>query len=96
MFHHIVQLGFEQGLTQADQAFIARQCDLLQRAIPGLTDMRFVANASNRTPEYSHAFVATFSDPQAHDLYQAAPEHDALRQFVAQHQARMVVLDFTD
>lgn len=95
MFHHIVQLGFKKDLTATDHAFIAQQCDLLKRAIPGLVDMRFVANESNRTPEFSHAFVATFSDLQDHDLYQVAPEHDALRQFVTEHKARLVVLDFT-
>jgi len=95
MLQHIVQLGFKKDLTETDHAFIAQQCDLLKQAIPGLLDMRFVANESSRTPEFSHAFVATFSELQAHDLYQAAAEHDALRQFVAEHKTRLVVLDFT-
>ncbi len=95
MFHHVVQLGFKNELTESDRAFIDLQCDLLKQTIPGLLDMRFVANESDRTPEFSHAFVASFSDLQAHDLYQAAPEHDVLRQFVAEHKTRLVVLDFT-
>lgn len=94
MFHHIVQLGFVKTLSDADWNFIAHQCDLLQCGVPGLIAIRFVVNESERSPEFSHAFVASFENEQAHDRYQTSPDHERLSQFVLENKTQLVVLDF--
>lgn len=94
MFHHVVLMGFKKALSESDQAFIVRHCELLKTVVPGLIEMRLVANASKRSPELTHAIVAAFADVQAHDFYQTTPEHEALSRFVGEHKTQLVVLDY--
>lgn len=95
MFQHIVLIGLPQALSDIEHRFVDQQCKALKQSIVGLADMRFIANESDRSPQFSHAVVSSFENAQAHDAYQRAPQHVALRNFMVQHKAQMVVLDFT-
>lgn len=94
MFHHIVMLSFKQPLEQRDQDYIVGVCAEMKRELPGVLSIEFVSNVSNRSPSYTHAFVAAFVDEAAHDHYQQAPLHVPLKEKVVELIDNLVVLDY--
>ncbi|RSE82976.1 Dabb family protein [Achromobacter denitrificans] len=94
MFRHIVMLSFKAPLSARDHKDIVDQCRTIKEALPGIIDLRFVANASDRARSYSHAFVADFIDAAAHGRYQQSPVHAPLKQKVMALGQQLIVLDY--
>ncbi|WP_269500164.1 Dabb family protein [Castellaniella sp. S9] len=94
MFHHIVMLSLREPLSQEDHEEIDGECALLLRELPGILSLRFVRNRSDRSLAYTHAFVSSFVDEAAHDLYQQTPLHAPLKQKVKDIADHLVVLDY--
>lgn len=94
MFRHIVMLSFNAPLTGQDHEEITGMCQTIKNEIPGVLDLRFATNASDRAHSYTHAFVADFVDAAAHDHYQQAPAHVPLKQKVAALSRQLIVLDY--
>ncbi|NYT62514.1 Dabb family protein [Alcaligenaceae bacterium] len=94
MFHHVVLLSFKSALNAENHAYIKGVCNDMQRELPGVESVQFVQNVSNRSPRFTHAFVAVFVDEAAHDNYQSAPMHLPLRDKIAELTDSVVVLDY--
>lgn len=94
MFRHIVMLSFKGPLTEEDHEDIVGMCQTIKKEIPGIMDLRFATNASDRARSYTHAFVVDFVDAAAHDNYQRAPAHVPLKHKVAALSRQLVVLDY--
>ena len=93
MFHHVIMLKLREPLTQQDHGEIIQECVKLQD-LPGLLSLEFVHNHSVRSPDYTHAFVSSFVDEAAHELYQQTPLHIPLKEKVRQLAEGFVVLDY--
>ncbi|AMG86946.1 Dabb family protein [Bordetella parapertussis] len=93
MFRHIVMLGFKQPLTTQDHDYMVQACAAIRRELPGVIDLRFVANEADRGLAYTHAFVGDFVDAAAHEHYQRAAIHVPLKQRVMELSSHLVVLD---
>ncbi len=94
MFHHIVMLSLREPLSPKDHEEIDEACALMLRELPGIVSLRFVRNHSDRSPAYTHAFVSSFVDEAAHDLYQQTPLHAPLKQKVKEITDHLIVLDY--
>ncbi|MCW0206372.1 Dabb family protein [Achromobacter veterisilvae] len=94
MFRHIVMLSFNAPLSGRDHEEIVRLCQAIKDELPGILELRFVANASDRAHAYTHAFVANFDDAAAHDHYQQAPAHAPLKQKIMALSRQLIVLDY--
>ena len=94
MFRHIVMLSFKAPLTGEDHEDIVGMCQTIKKEIPGIVDLHFATNASDRAHSYTHAFVADFVDAAAHDHYQQAPAHVPLKQKVVALSLQLIVLDY--
>ncbi|AVG44072.1 MULTISPECIES: Dabb family protein [Achromobacter] len=94
MFRHIVMLSFNNPLTGRDHEEIVGMCQTIKDELPGILELRFATNASDRAHSYTHAFVADFVDAAAHDQYQQAPVHVPLKQKVAALSRQLIVLDY--
>lgn len=94
MFRHIVMLSFNAPLSERDHEDIVGQCQAIKDELPGILDLRFVANTSDRAHSYTHAFVADFTDAAAHDHYQRAPAHAPLKRKIMALGRQLIVLDY--
>lgn len=93
MFHHVVMLSLKAPLQQSDLDYIVAECEALRR-LPGVIRLDFVENVSDRSPSYTHAFTAVFTDSAAHDNYQETPLHVPLREKVQALTDHVIVLDY--
>ncbi|CAB3837079.1 Dabb family protein [Achromobacter deleyi] len=94
MFRHVVMLSLNNPLTERDHEEIVGMCQSIKEELPGILELRFATNTSDRAHSYTHAFVADFVDAAAHDLYQVAPAHVPLKHKVMALSRQLVVLDY--
>jgi hypothetical protein len=94
MFHHVVMLKWKNPLEETDKTYIEAMCNRIERELAGIESMRFVTNVSDRSAGFSHAFVVSFIDHAAHDVYQTAAVHQPLIERVAALAADLLVLDY--
>lgn len=94
MFRHIVMISFNNPLAGRDSEEIADMCQTIKDELPGILELRFTTNASDRAHSYTHAFVADFVDEAAHNYYQQAPAHVPLKQKISALSRQLIVLDY--
>lgn len=87
-------LSFKAPLTSQDHEEISGMCQTIKNEIPGILDLRFATNSSDRAHSYTHAFVADFVNAAAHAHYQQAAAHEPLKQKVEALSRQLIVLDY--
>lgn len=77
MLKHCVFLNFKPEFTKADRTEVFERLSGLAKEIDGLITVDCGENLDfeNKSTDYSHGFIATFTDRQAHLEYEAHPEH---------------------
>ena len=93
---HIALFKFKADTSpeQIDQVF--QEIMDLSETIPGIEDYVSGPNTSseNLNDGFTHAFVMTFTDAAARDVYLPHPEHERVKASIFPHIEKVVVLDF--
>ena len=93
---HVAFLKFKEGTSQDEIERIFSELMDISESIPGIEDY---VSGPNNSPEllndgFTHAFVMTFSDANARDVYLPHPEHERFKANALPHVEKVLVLDF--
>lgn len=88
-YKHIVLLKFSPQTSREEIAEIFEALDDLQQKIPGIIDICSGPYDSSEGLHkgFTHAFITTFADGDARDVYLEHPDHEVVKQMIVRQLA---------
>lgn len=95
MIEHIVLFRWAEGANQEAIDSVGTELRKLKDKIPGIVDLSYGANFSDRSKGYTHGLVVRFKDRSALENYGPHPEHQrVVKNFIGPIRGDVLALDY--